>query len=135
MNAILPTGAAPAQSSTASLLSRMNKFDEANRAAPSGDMKVREKFQDFAAGTFYKEMLKALRQGQKHSKYFYGGQAEEIFRGQMDQQVAENLARQHGGTFAGPLYDAYARQSLPATPQVSPQVSSRENVHAFDAVA
>ncbi len=67
--------------------------------------KFARSFQDFSAGTFYKEMLKSLRSGQKHSKYFYGGQAEEIFRGQMDQQIAEDLARQHGGAFSNPLFE------------------------------
>lgn len=116
----------PGGSPATSLLSRINTTDEAARRPKKDDLELREKFQDFAAGTFYKEMLKALRQGQKHSKYFYGGQAEEIFRGQMDQQVAENLARQHGGGFAGPLYDAYSKQSSSA---------STEQGHALDAVA
>ena len=42
--------------------------------------------------------------------YFHGGQAEEIFRSQLDQQVAENLAEKQGETLSGPLYQAFAQQ-------------------------
>jgi Rod binding domain-containing protein len=106
----------PTGSATTSLMSKMPGFDanglDATSHKPLGKaLQVREKFQDFSAGTFYKEMLKSLRSGQKHSKYFYGGQAEEIFRGQMDQQIAEDLARQHGGAFSNPLFEAYSRQT------------------------
>ncbi len=76
------------------------------------ELEIREKFQDFVAGTFYKTMLKALRSGQKKPAYVYGGQAEEVFQGQMDQIVAEQLARTHGAQFADPLFDSYAN-SLP----------------------
>jgi hypothetical protein len=123
-------------SSTTSLLSRLNQTSDLNSPPQTNNLEIREKFQDFAAGTFYKEMLKALREGQKNSKYFYGGQAETIFRGQMDQQVAEEMAHQYGGNFAGPLYDAYANQSLSESSRVSSsQVSLSEQAHAFDAVA
>ncbi len=54
--------------------------------------KQQSTFQDFAAGTFYKEMLKSLRKMHSKPAYFYGGHAEDIFQGQMDQQVAEDMA-------------------------------------------
>ena len=96
----------PTGSAATSLMSRLSDLDAASQKPRSKALEVREKFQDFAAGTFYKEMLKSLRSGQKHTKYFYGGQAEEIFRGQMDQQVAEDMAHQYGGPFANPLFEA-----------------------------
>ena len=127
------TGSFPAGSAATALTSRMPAVDaralDATGRKPRGKaLEVREKFQDFAAGTFYKEMLKSLRSGQKHSKYFYGGQTEEIFRGQMDQQIAEDMARQYGGPFANPLFEAYSRQTGLAT------TSSGEG-HALDVVA
>ena len=134
MNSIF--GATSGGSSTSSLISRLNASGDSQAAKKPANPEVREKFQDFTAGTFYKEMLKALRQGQKHSKYFYGGQAEEIFRGQMDQQIAEDLARQHGGSFAAPLFDAFERQTAMASSSASSApVSTSGATHAFDAVA
>jgi len=73
-------------------------------------LKVKEAFQDFVAGTLFKEMFKSLRKTHDKPAYFHGGQAEEMFQGQLDQQVAEDLARQHGGAFADPLFDAFTQQ-------------------------
>jgi len=97
-----------------------------------GQLAAREKFQDFVGGTFYKEMLKALRAAQKPSKYMNGGQAEKIFQGQMDQQIAEDLAHQYAGHLAGPLFESYARQSLSDS---SPSSAATETVHALDVAA
>jgi flagellar protein FlgJ len=112
-------------------MSKISNVNGPDRKADKGSLKVREKFQDFAGGTFFKEMLKSLRSGQKNSKYFYGGQAEEIFRGQMDQQIAEDMAHQHGAAFSDPLFELYAKQSLGSTGAQAPA----EGAHALDVVA
>jgi Rod binding domain-containing protein len=132
----------PTGSAMTSLMSKMPGFEAAGLDAtshkPRGKaLQVREKFQDFAAGTFYKEMLKSLRSGQKESKYFNGGQAEKIFRGQFDQQIAEDMARQHGGAFANPLFEAYSRQAGldQSSPSSTGQLSSGGGAHALDVVA
>jgi Rod binding domain-containing protein len=141
----------PTGSAATSLMSKLPQLAAGGLTAtahkPNGRaLEVRAKFQDFAAGTFYKELLKSLRSGQKHSKYFYGGQAEEIFRGQLDQQIAEDMARQSGGSFANPLFDAYERQAnLAQSPPQSRnhfapnrslnQLSTAGGAHALDAVA
>ena len=79
--------------------------------APSGrQLKTREAFQDFVAGTFYKQMLKSLRQTLGKPAYLHGGQAEESFQAQLDQQVAEDLASSRGGAFADDLFDAFMRR-------------------------
>jgi Rod binding domain-containing protein len=72
---------------------------------------ARETFQDFVAGTFYKQMLKALRKTHDKPAYFHGGQAEEAFRGQLDQQIAEDLARTTGAAFSDELFTAFIRNS------------------------
>jgi Rod binding domain-containing protein len=139
----------PTGSAMTSLVSKMPGFDAMKLDATSHKprdraLQVREKFQDFAAGTFYKEMLKSLRSGQKESKYFNGGQAEKIFRGQFDQQIAEDMARQHGGAFANPLFDAYSRQTglnkstsgqSSSGQSSSGQPASEGGAHALDVVA
>lgn len=79
-------------------------------ARPSeAELQVKEKFQDFVAGTFYKMMLKEMRKMHDKPAYLHGGQAEDIFQGQLDQQVAEDLAHKHGDALVGPLYDAFVR--------------------------
>ena len=72
-------------------------------------MQVREKFQDFVAGTFYKQMLKSLRATHDKAAYFHGGPAEEMFQGQLDQYVSEDLARHQGAGFSDPLFSAFSQ--------------------------
>jgi len=71
---------------------------------------LRAAFQKFVAGTFYKQMLKSLRKMHDKPAYFHGGQAEEIFRAQMDQQVAENLAERQGDGLSTAMYEAFAQR-------------------------
>jgi Rod binding domain-containing protein len=80
------------------------------------DPELREKFQDFTAGTFFKSMLKSLRSGTGKVPYLDGGHAEEVFRGQFDQTISENLARSHGGAMSGDLYDQYLHRSTRTEP-------------------
>ncbi|HLJ11717.1 MAG TPA: rod-binding protein [Planctomycetaceae bacterium] len=134
------SSAGSSDSRATSLFQRLqNREDFSSKAPRRGQPAVREKFQDFVGGTFYKEMLKALRSGQKHSKYFYGGQAEEMFRGQMDQQIAEDMAHQYAGHLSDPLFEAYSRQSLnrPAGNFSNRAQGARgtEAAHALDALA
>jgi peptidoglycan hydrolase FlgJ len=74
-----------------------------------GDLKTN--FQDFTAGTFYKEMLKSLRKMHGKPAYLDGGEAEKIFQGQLDQQVAEDLAHSHGGQWSDGLYQAFLHRT------------------------
>jgi Rod binding domain-containing protein len=83
-------------------------------SAPSKkDDELRTAFQGFVAGTFYKQMLKSLRKTTRRPAYFHGGRAEEIFRGQMDQEVSENLAKRPGDTLVGPMYRSFAQRLRP----------------------
>ena len=66
-------------------------------------------FQDFYAGTFYRLMLKALRESQGEMAYFDGGQAERVFQSQLDEQIIQNLSDHHGRELAAPLYQQYLR--------------------------
>lgn len=77
---------------------------------PSRDPgELRAAFQKFVAGTFYKQMFKAMRKTQGKTPYFHGGQAEEIFRSQMDQELSEHLAAQRGNTFSDRMFQSFAR--------------------------
>jgi Rod binding domain-containing protein len=128
---IAPTSTLPG--SAASFLSELHgQGSRAGKAPATGKLAVREKFQDFVGGTFYKEMLKSLRAAQKPSKYLNGGQAEKMFQGQMDQQIAEDLAHQYAGHLSDPLFESYSRQSLSGPSRPSPFA---EAGHALDAVA
>ncbi|WP_339749706.1 rod-binding protein [uncultured Rubinisphaera sp.] len=76
-------------------------------AKPDSSMTTKEAFQKFVASTFYKQMLKALRSTQQTVQYMDGGQAEQAFRSQLDQQISEDLAENHGAAFSDSLYDRF----------------------------
>ena len=71
---------------------------------------LHQAFQDFFAGTFYKQMFQSLRKMHSKPAYFHGGNAEEMFQSQMDQEVAENLARDQGSSFSDPMFSVFARK-------------------------
>src|SRR5580704_10187451 len=75
--------------------------------SPADQDKVKSTFQDFAAGTFYKEMMKSLRKMHNKPAYMYGGHAEEVFQGQMDQEIAESMAHSKGSQISDPLFKGF----------------------------
>lgn len=77
---------------------------------------VRTAFREFVVGTFYQQMLKALRSTQDGPAYFHGGRAEEMFQSRMDQQVAQDLASRHDGAFSEDLFEAFSRQLRASQP-------------------
>ena len=85
-------------------------------AAPQpapGELELKETFQDFVAGTFYKQMLASLRKTHGKPAYFHGGRAEEVFQGQLDQQVGEELASRQGAALSDDLYRAFVHNRRP----------------------
>jgi len=79
------------------------------QAASAGkDNKLHDAFQDFVAGTFFKQMIKSMRSSQEKPAYFHGGTAEDLFQGQLDQQIAEDLAKHQGAAFTDSLFAAFS---------------------------
>jgi len=50
-------------------------------------------------------MLKAMRATVGKPAYFHGGRAEEVFQGQLDQQLAEHLTEASAAKFAEPMFE------------------------------
>ncbi len=75
--------------------------------ASADENRLRETFEQFVGEVFFGQLLKAMRKTVGEPAYFYGGRAEEVFRGQLDQVLAEKLARQSGAQLAGPMYELF----------------------------
>ena len=78
-----------------------------NRFAPpdfGGKDPLREAFTQFVGETFFGQMIKAMRSTVGKPAYFHGGQAEEAFRGQLDQKLAEHMTAASAERFAEPLF-------------------------------
>lgn len=78
----------------------------AESSTPPPD-KLREAFHDFVGQTFFAEMIKACRSSQQPSAYFHGGRAEEIFQGQLDQVLSEELSTSSADKIADPMYELF----------------------------
>lgn len=71
------------------------------------DKELRGAFDEFVGETFFGQMLASMRKTAGKPAYFYGGQAEEIFRGQLDQQLAQEMTKASANTFSGPMFDLF----------------------------
>ncbi len=65
---------------------------------------VQEHFTQFVGETFFGQMIKAMRLTQGEAAYFNGGRAEEVFRGQLDQKLAEELTTASADQIANPMF-------------------------------
>ncbi len=99
-------------------------------ARPAPDATVEQKLRGTAQqlqGVFVEQLFKAMRATVPEDGVFSGGQGEEVFRGMMDQHLAELVPNQwHGQHSLGEsLYRQLARH-VPAEP-ASPAPSAPEN--------
>ena len=82
---------------------------------PSPEQQLREAqevqntFRTFVGEAFFGQMLKAMRSTQGKPAYFHGGQGEEVFRGQLDQELAKQMTVASADTIADPMF----RQQFP----------------------
>ena len=75
------------------------------RLASDSTEELREQFTQFVGEAFYGQMLKAMRSTVGKPAYFHGGRAEEVFQGQLDQQMSEHLTEASASKFAEPLFE------------------------------
>jgi len=102
-----------------------------NSAQPlPGTDEIRKQFQNAVAGTFYRQMMKSLRSTTGKPAYLHGGQAEEIFRGQLDEIMADQLAAGSGQIFSDRLFELqfpHLKTKAAATPDsTTPDNASSE---------
>ncbi len=60
-------------------------LSESTKRPSDSELEVQETFERFVGVTFFRQMLKSLRNTQSQAAYFHGGRAEEVFRGQLDE--------------------------------------------------
>ena len=75
-----------------------------------GDPKVRETFDSFVGETFYGQMLQSLRKTVGKTPYFNGGRGEEVFRSQLDQTLAQSMAKANANQFTGSMFELFNLQ-------------------------
>lgn len=69
-----------------------------------GAREVQKAFRDFVGQTFFGQMLKSMRSTLDKPAYFHGGQAEEVFRSQLDQTLSEKMTAASADQIADPMF-------------------------------
>ncbi len=75
---------------------------------------VRDTFRTFIGESFFGQMLKSMRNTQGKPAYFHGGHAEEVFQGQLDQTMAQEMTKSSADKIADPMF----RQQFPRQAEV-----------------
>ena len=65
---------------------------------------VQQTFRQFVGEAFFGQLMKSMRSTLGKPAYFHGGQAEEIFRSQLDQTLAEHMTEASADTIADPMF-------------------------------
>jgi len=79
-------------------------------AIAKGDDSARDAFRQFVGETVFGQMLSSMRKTVHKTSYFNGGRAEEVFQGQLDQELAKNLTEKSADRFADPMFDLFMLQ-------------------------
>ncbi len=82
-------------------------LQQGQKKAAGASPELKKAFEDFVGQTFFNQMLGSMRSTQEKPAYFHGGRTEEVFQGQLDQMMAENLSEKTAETFAAPMFDLY----------------------------
>ncbi|HYO23944.1 MAG TPA: rod-binding protein [Lacipirellulaceae bacterium] len=69
-----------------------------------GARDLKKAYTDFVGKTFFGQMMKAMRSTVDKPAYFHGGQAEEMFRSQLDQQMADSMSAASAQQISEPMF-------------------------------
>jgi Rod binding domain-containing protein len=96
-------------------------------------------FQESVGGLIFGEMLKSMWSTVGEPAYIHGGQAEKMFRAELNRELSTQFASQNGGDMVRELFDRFAagvkaRQNPPegmmAGAQTSPLAESVESLES-----
>ena len=81
---------------------------DAARGQAADDAQLRKTFDQFVGEAFYGQMLKSMRKSVGQAAYFHGGRGEEVFRGHLDQILAQEMAQSNASDFSGAMFEQFS---------------------------
>ena len=75
--------------------------------SPAGQLREASKALE---GVFIAQLYQAMRKTVGKPAYFHGGRAEEAFRGQLDQLLAEQMSQKGAGGLSDSMYELFRLQ-------------------------
>lgn len=76
----------------------------------TGEDPLRDTFRQFVGESFFTQLISSMRKTVHEPAYFHGGQAEKTFQAQLDQQMAQDLAKNSADKFADPMFELFMLQ-------------------------
>lgn len=89
---------------------------------------IQKTFRTFVGEAFFGQMIKAMRSTQGKPAYFHGGHAEEVFRGQLDQTLAQEMTEVSADKIADPMF----RQQFPREAALLDATAKQESTSLND---
>lgn len=86
-------------------------------------LELRDKFSSTFGTVLFGQMIKSMRSTVGKPAYFHGGQAEEMFRGQLDQLLSEKMADASGDRMVKPMFE----RKFPEWAKVIDQESNQQS--------
>ena len=93
--------------SHAGLDAAKSQVRELEAAKPQASRELREKFDTFVGETFFSQLLSSMRKTVEKPAYFHGGRAEEVFQGQLDQMLSQEMTKATAGELSGPMFELF----------------------------
>lgn len=93
---------------SAKIASKVDQSEEGSASRKTTTTK--EAFTDFVGQTFFGHLMSSMRATVQKPAYFHGGRGEEVFQGQLDQLMVDNMSKASSKTFAEPMYDLFTMQ-------------------------
>ena len=83
---------------------KLGLLEQAKAGKVEKAQELHDAYTQFVGETFYGQMMKSMRSTLDKPAYFNGGQAEEMFQSQLDQQISQDWAAKTGDQFAEPMF-------------------------------
>jgi hypothetical protein len=104
------SGQAAQALSAANFSAEPGLLDPAESGSQADPDEVRRQFDQFVGGTFYRQLLGELQKTVGKPAYMHGGQAEDMFRAELNSRLADQLAATTAAQFTGPLFELFMLQ-------------------------
>lgn len=95
----------------------LSALSAVNASTPAAN--VKQAFQEAVGGTFYSQLMQAMRKTVGEPAYFHGGEGEKMFQAQLDQVIAEQMSQQHGAELVETLFERFEAGRKAAGPENS----------------
>jgi hypothetical protein len=68
---------------------------------------LRETFNAFVGETFFGQLLSSMRKSVGKPAFFHGGRAEEVWQGQLDQLLTEQMSAASAASISDPMFELF----------------------------